>query len=85
MKLIKSPGELISISVVFMNYWAGLHNDADESNIKAGTENLLQLATATTTSSSAAGRRTGRRTQTITAATTTNPEENEMETNDAGN
>nr|XP_051221473.1 uncharacterized protein LOC127339692 [Lolium perenne] len=70
MKLIKSPG---------------LHNDADESNIKAGTEKLLQLATATTTSSSAAGRRTGRRTLTITAATTTNPEENEMETNDAGN
>jgi hypothetical protein len=26
MKLIKSPSELISLSVVFMNYWAGLHN-----------------------------------------------------------
>jgi hypothetical protein len=70
-----------------MNYWAGLHNDVDERNIKAGADNLLRLATAVTTTataSSVAGR-TGRGTLTITAAATDDPEENEMETDDAGN
>jgi hypothetical protein len=85
MKLIKSPSELISLSVVFMNHWAGLHNAADESNIKTGADNLLRLATAAATTSSAAGRRSGRRILAITNAATTEPEEDEMETDGAGN
>jgi hypothetical protein len=44
-KLIKSRSELISFGVVFMNYWAGLHNSPDAENIRAGAASLLQLAT----------------------------------------
>jgi hypothetical protein len=46
MKLIKSPSELISLSVVFMNYWAGLHGERDAGDIRAGADGLLRLAAA---------------------------------------
>jgi hypothetical protein len=50
-KLIKSPNELISFFVVFMNYWACLHNPSDVENFWAGADSLLRLASATTTTS----------------------------------
>jgi hypothetical protein len=47
-KLIKSPNELISFTVVFMNYWAGLHNPSDAENIRVGAASLLHLAAGAT-------------------------------------
>ena len=44
-KLIKSPIELISYFVVFMKFWAGLHNNADAEALRAGADALLNLAT----------------------------------------
>jgi hypothetical protein len=37
--------ELISFDVVFMNYWAGLHDEADDEDLWSGASNLLLLAT----------------------------------------
>jgi hypothetical protein len=48
-KLIKSPSELISFVVVFINYWVGLHNSPDAENIRAGAASLLQLASGAST------------------------------------
>jgi hypothetical protein len=82
-KLIKSPSELISLSVVFMQHWAGLHNATDEVNIKTGADNLLRLATAATTTSSSTGGRAGRGTLTIMDAVPDERGEEDMETDDA--
>jgi hypothetical protein len=46
LKLIKSPVELICYSVVFMNYWAGLNNDADQVALRAGAESLIAVSMA---------------------------------------
>jgi hypothetical protein len=80
MKLIKSSSEVISLSAVFMNYWAGLHNSADEANIKVGVDNLLRLAAAAAATSSTTGGRAGRRTLTITDVAIADPEGENMET-----
>jgi hypothetical protein len=82
MKLIKSPSELISLSAVFMNYWACLHNSTDEGNIKSGADNLLRLAAAAAATSSATGGRAGRRTLTITDTVMADPDGEDMETGD---
>jgi hypothetical protein len=66
-----------------MKHWAGLHNAADEKNIKAGADNLLRLATAATTASSSTGGRTGRGTLTIMNAIPDEREGDNMETDDA--
>jgi hypothetical protein len=45
---MKNPIELISFSVVFMNYWVGpacLHNSSDAADIRSGADSLLRLAT----------------------------------------
>ncbi|KAK1629297.1 hypothetical protein QYE76_003612 [Lolium multiflorum] len=52
---------------------------------RQGADNLLRLATAAATTSSAAGGRAGRRILAITDAATVDPEEEDMETDDAGN
>jgi hypothetical protein len=82
-KLIKSPSELISLSVVFMKHWAGLHNATEEVNIKTGADNLLRLATAATTTSSSTGGRAGRGTLTIMDAVPDERGGEDMETDDA--
>jgi hypothetical protein len=43
-KLIKKPFELISYSTVFMKHWAGLHNERDAKDTRAGVDCLLRLA-----------------------------------------
>jgi hypothetical protein len=46
--LISSHVELISYSTVFMKYWAGLHDEGDADDLRAGADGLLRLASATT-------------------------------------
>jgi hypothetical protein len=43
-KLIKNPFELISYSTMFMKHWAGLHDEKDADDIRAGADGLLRLA-----------------------------------------
>jgi hypothetical protein len=43
-KLIKSPTELVSFAIVFMNYRVCFHNSHDTENIRTGAASLLQLA-----------------------------------------
>jgi hypothetical protein len=38
--------EAYQIPYVFMNYWAGLNNDADQVALRAGAESLVALAMA---------------------------------------
>jgi hypothetical protein len=81
-KLIKNPNELISFAVVFMNYWAGLHNSPDAENLRAGAASLLHLATSTPApSSSRPAEQTGR-TLRIADATMEGLDDDRMETED---
>ena len=46
-KLISRPNELIWYACVFLNYWAGLHNAADQDALRTGADMLMALATST--------------------------------------
>jgi hypothetical protein len=78
-KLIKSPSELISFVVVFINYWVGLHNSPDAENIRAGAASLLRLA-AGATSTPPTSEMQSRGFLCLTGATMIDPAEDDMET-----
>jgi hypothetical protein len=81
-KLIKNPNELISFAVVFMNYWAGLHNSPDAENLRTGAASLLQLATGAPVPSSAHTNAQPGGILRIADATMEDPAADRMETDD---
>ena len=44
-ELIKKHNELICYLYVFVKYWTGLHNAAEQEDLHAGTDTLMNLAT----------------------------------------
>jgi hypothetical protein len=77
-KLIKSSNELISFTVIFINYWAALHNPSE--NIRAGAASLLLLASGATATPPPSERQS-RGFLRLTDATMTDHAEDDMETN----
>jgi hypothetical protein len=63
-----------------MNYWATLHNPSDAENIKAGAHGLLRLAVAATSSS--LERQAGRRNIRLIEGQMTDPDMDDMETDE---
>jgi hypothetical protein len=76
---MKSPNKLISFSVVFMSYWAGLHNPSNAENISAGAEGLIRLVAGAAATPPLSERQTARGILRSTDETMVDPNEYSME------